>query len=208
MSARTMAKARPKPCPACITPRPADSVQEFSIGDSKYRLEGCDKHLDQFLTVLLTWVRMAVPVETSDASGLKPSAKAVVKPDRGGTLAYRIHPEIPDAVVQLEEDEVAVPAPPAPRFTPSPIHPERWTFTDHAIGRMTERNMTVDDAVWAAEHPDITRPSKRHPNCIVSRRGPFEVVFDPAVREVLTVWNRQMDDHTTVEQELELRNAS
>jgi hypothetical protein len=212
MAQRTAAKARPKNCPACIDPKPIESEQVFSFGESTYRFDGCDTHADQFLSDMFKWARMSNLVERGDGATVRRVASAPARPRRSGKLAYSVLPELPMHVVPAPaEDEIAETEPSVarPRFDPSlPVNHDRWTFRKHAEQRMTERGITEGEALWCAEHPDVTRPSIRRPDCLVRKRGSIQVVVNPKTFEILTVWHSRMDSDTNMDQELELRNAS
>lgn len=201
-------------CPACLDPaRPIDSEQTFSFGDSAYTFEGCDSHLDQFMTDMFKWARMSRLVEATDGqSTIRRVTTGPVRAQRSGKRAYSILPEIPVHVVHApaDEDDSKVEPPVAqPVFDLSlPANHERWTFHKHARERMAERNVAEDDALWCAEHWDVARPSIKHPDCIVYKRGQIQVVANPVTFEILTVWHSRIDTDAAMNQELELQNAS
>lgn len=211
MAQRTAARARLEYCPACIKPTPVESEQTFSFGDSTYRLHACDQHADQFLSDLFKWARMSTLVESGDSAALKPVTSAPARPRRSGKLAYSVLPEIPVHVVPSppEDDNATTPAVVQPRYDLTlPINHERWSFTGHARERLAERNVGRDEALWCAEHPDITRASVQHPGCLVYKRGAVQVVANPITFEILTVWDSRIDSDVTMNQELEFQNAS
>lgn len=211
MAQRTATKARVEYCPACIKPTPIESEQTFSFGDSTYRLRACDLHADQFLSDLFKWARMSTLLESSDSAALKPATPAPARPRRSGKLAYSVLPEIPVHVVQSppEDDDTIAPAVAQPRYDLTlPINHGRWSFSDHAKKRAAERNVNKDEALWCAEHPDITRPSVQHLDCLVYKRGAIQVVANPITFEILTVWDSRIDSDVTMNQELEFQNAS
>lgn len=184
-------------CVRCMTPRRAVTVERLSFGTSTYRLPLCDQHADMFQANMFGWSRCGELEEefVSFAPKIEPP------PERQLGRLVASHVAIPagEPVAKSPEPVRDVPQ---PRFDPTPlINASRWTFTEHARERMTQREVGEQDALWCAEHPDVIRDGDEGRK--VHIRGPIKVVVDPATHRIITVADRRYED-----QERELSHAS
>lgn len=62
-----------------------------------------------------------------------------------------------------------------------------WRFTSHALQRMGERFVMMEDLLPVLKHPDVTRPGDKNDGVEVWLGGRLKVVVNPEQHAVLTV---------------------
>ncbi len=101
----------------------------------------------------------------------------------------------PEKVVLSSEDiEPEQPAPVVRELPTIPATASRWVFSDHAIDRLREREITSDEALNAAERPEIVLPDKKQRGVEIRSRSDVVVVVDPFEDEILTVYRPGSED--------------
>lgn len=190
-------------CRVCLKPRPAVTVERLSFGDSAYKLAVCDEHADGFRRDMYRWSRCGILDEGDECRAFKPKARPPAR-NLGRLVVSKL--QIPAVTAPEPEPEPELPAPrPQPRFdTRMPVNADRWTWTSHAVGRATLRQLTEDEVLWCAEHPDVTRAGRK-PGTRIHQRGHVKVVIDPEMHEILTVADTRFEDN---DMEMELQDAS
>ena len=174
-------------CGRCFLPTPSTTTERLTFGTSSYDIDLCDAHADALRRDLYSWTRCGRPVEEN------PLWRRPLTPadDRLGTVkASYVHvPSAGGHIVEAQPE--AVPPPPEPASLP---HLRivgdigRWRMSEHALERSVQRGISVEDAVLAAESPDLTVPGRNGAH--IHTRGDVNAVVDRERCVILTVTNR------------------
>jgi hypothetical protein len=183
---------RPVNCVRCIKPTPSTTVIRFGLSQHWYVLALCEPHADLIHSDLRMLVRLA------EMESPEPITEAAVA-ERVHT-DWRTAPRVQGKVIiPKAQPAVASAAPAAPVATSSvpvvqvPAGGERWRFGHHAYDRMQERDVTVFDALWALEDPEVIRDSYEHAEAQVRVRGDIQVVCNTARWFVITVARKGLE---------------
>jgi len=188
-------------CVRCFIARAATTIERLTFGGATYDLALCEQHANMMMTDMTGWTRCGTIVDDAP----QPPPPATFTPVKTSTPLRS-----PRELVAIPK---ARPAPP-PAALKVPVAPEepvawftadepQWHLSIHALERIAERDIPRIDALWCAEHPDVTRPGKQ-PGTFIHVRGSIHVVTAPQYRTILTVWNRNFANDA----EMELDDAS
>lgn len=184
-------KIKRKVCDRCPVGQelPATRSIRFSLGDTKWEIDVCEKHGDQLEREVGSWgslgremgavdvdSRLYTPQYAEDSRRVAELRAKQVAEDRANQTGH-----IEEGV---EEEEVLSRLEPKRQTTPRDGRP--WSFTSHARERLESRGVDILDALHAATEPLVTRNADRPP-LMIHERGSIEVVVDPSTREIITV---------------------
>jgi hypothetical protein len=101
----------------------------------------------------------------------------------------------PEKVILSSEDVEPEPAQVAAKPRPAIPHTAaRWVFSDHAVDRLNERELTSDEVLHAAESPATVFPDKKGEGLEIRQRGEVIAVVDPYVYEIVTAYRPGSED--------------
>ncbi len=173
-------------------PRDVDAVvtERLMLNGVRWELDLCQACSDQLHALIHDW----------GDCGTQANAKtSVFDQQRRITGPVTINLDAgkprPEKVVLSEEDLAPEAAPVVPKERPTIPHTaSRWVFSDHAIDRLREREITSDEALHAAERPEKVLPDKQQRGAEIRSRGDVVAVVDPFEDEILTVYRPGSED--------------
>ena len=171
---------------------PAVVTENLALNGAKVALDLCQDCSDELYSSYLRWADLGTPIGSGTVfdGQRKLTGPLVINLDAP-------KPAAPDRrVVLSEEDIIDEPAlvEPRPR-SKSPLTAHRWIFSDHAMDRMRERNLDVDEVLTAAERPALCTPSKHDLDLQKRKHGDVTAVVNPVTCEIITVYGpKDLDD--------------
>lgn len=164
----------------CDSPHPESSgdvlathVDKFSLNGYRYEIDTCDACSAALYGQLMAWADLGTCVgepTVFDRTAAPVNQTVIVAPP-----------------VQVAEAEPAIPE---RRTGPRKVLPrtaERWTFSQHALDQMVERQFTREEVLWACERPEIVTPEFDERGGETRKRGRCLAVVDPYTATVITV---------------------
>lgn len=151
-------------CARCSKPHAASFLIAFTYEDVEYEMTLCSRHSLMFDRDMSAWVNVAdkmVPTKTKIAVGISNGGISLLDEQKPG----RIRGEISEEAMS-------------------------YTFTDHALQRMTKRHLSKQDVLAAISSPEkITAPGKNSdwPDAEVWLVDDIKAVVNPKRRRIITV---------------------
>jgi hypothetical protein len=186
-------KVKRKVCDRCPTGRelPATRSMQFSLGDTKWEIDVCEKHGDQLEREFGSWGSLGREMARAYGDSRLYTPEYAEESRRVAELRTKQSAEdrAKSPVVDLEPlGDVAVTTaePESERRQTTPTDGRPWSFTDHARERLEERGVDILDALHTATSPFVTRQAQ-HPPLLIHERGEVKVVVDPITRSIITV---------------------
>lgn len=177
-------------CPLNKKPVPATRTIRFGFGDTFWDIDVCELHGHQLERDLYGWGRLGRVVEQQQLGrmfGSDYSANA----RRLSELRSEQHRE-DRAVDDARRSELAAATGTellARVQGPQPAAPEdagEYVFTEHALMRLEEREISAINALWAASSPKLRRPARQQ-GLIIHERDGVKVVLNPQTKAIITV---------------------
>lgn len=166
-------------CDKCSRDTEAVVSERIGFNGETFSLDLCQSHSDELNDDLMSWAKVGTKIGTTN----KWDAKRIVT---GPTLVSVEPLRKPPTVIDVREPE---PVTVTRRQLPSyPMTAARWNVTHHAKERLDEREISIDLALFAAEAPELTRPSRYDQDCELRTRNQVTVVVDPVDESILTVY--------------------
>lgn len=160
---------------------PATRTEVISIGTSRWQLKLCEKHGNDLDREIFGWGRLGEQLEEHSS------------PAFGG---YDIEQGRRTAELRAEQSKADRDAEPMTlaaatikaeaNRTGLPVSAGKWVFTQHAIERLSERNIRIIDALRAASQPKIQRPGRDRNIWLHTSEG-VRVTVDRSTNRILTV---------------------
>lgn len=173
-------------CIRCMQPTPMDSRVNICVDEERYPLDLCETHAERLHRDLAPYIRGVDPIEH------KPPIRFGQAPQpRPRPVA------IPRRVVEFAEPT------PEPQPALAPVHrlnvpavpgSDGWLFSDHAIKRLRERELDIDEVLRTAVHPQRSAPGKLPETTACHRDGLIAVVVESR-KLIVTAYRDGDPDH-------------
>lgn len=172
-------------CPRNRKPNLATKQVPFSFDGVKWLIDLCDDCYDKLEREMYAWGRLGEEIDQSETARFTEETRAAgirlaeLRAQQREDLT-KARPVAPEEVVPKRAMHLAnVP-------TGLPDEAKDWVFSDHAIQRMRERNVSAVQALFAALSPEIQRPGRDDDTTVCYARG-VKAVVKFADQVVLTV---------------------
>lgn len=182
-----MAQVEKPACGRCFTPTLATTKRKFSVDDSHYLINLCDKHAAMFDKDFLTWSNYGY-----DDEAYLPAQRmfTVDQIERQKAAAELRAKQAPEPMLPVAEPARVL-----------PIHVEHamrtaWSMTAHARERMIERGYTELEVLQTATHPDAVIDADGNwygPDCNVYQLRDCQIVVKPKAKLVITCHPKRSD---------------
>lgn len=172
-----------KICDRCLKDTLATDTVRFSVGDTEYEIDVCEKHADMFQRDISGWTRVAREKERPNFF-----ARSDVQRERHNSI-------------RVETQQRARPAPTEPKNHPPIERPEvrvSWYLSQHAEERLEERGPVYGferkDVFLAAQAPEEVTPQAEEDRFMYVR-GKVALIVSRQSSTILTVmpatWNTE-----------------
>ena len=172
-------------CDRCPVGRegPATRTEIISIGTSRWQLKLCEKHGSDLDREMFGWGRLGEQLEDHvgtafrgyDVEQHRRTAELRAEQTRADRDAEPLAMTLAAATIKAEANRTGL-----------PVSAGKWVFTQHAIERLSERNIRVIDALRAASQPKVQRPGRDRNVWLHSSEG-VNVAVDRSTNRILTV---------------------
>lgn len=170
-------------CDCCPTEPPAVVTEKLQLNGARVELDLCQKCSDRLYSDFLGWADKGTPIGNG----------TVFDQQRQITGPVLVNLDVPkkvsDRPTVISEEMTEEPTPIARNQPASPPTAHRWIFTDHALERVQERNLNVDEVLFAAERPAFVYPSKTDPGLEVRTLNNVTAIVDPILFEIITAYD-------------------
>lgn len=162
-------------CARCAFPKRSEFLISFTYEGFDYEMPLCEQHVELFDREMTGWTRLAKEIGPSSGRDHRPPPKS-----NGLSPGTAIHFPVTHAGV-VADDRVTV----DPRKAVSD-EAMAYALSEHALERMTQRQVSVNEVYAAISRPTIQRGG-RSPNTLVLLSGDVKVVVNSEEKRVLTV---------------------
>jgi hypothetical protein len=183
-------------CDRCDFSRAAEATthRNFTIDETHYRLELCDKHAAMFDRDLGTWTLLAAEVEPTRARSQFFGEEERRRTARIRELKERANSEAASqAFAERRAKEIDSETLQRAEFNARQLIPGalKWRLTDHARERMVERGFAIEEVLRAAATPGVViRQPWRGPAIAVHSLGDCRVAVNESTYAIITVIDR------------------
>lgn len=174
----------------------ATSTQELTFWGTTYLFKLCEAHADRLFHDIIAWTRIGEPKQ--DKGYFQPKVDLRSAEELEGStyitasyVAPRRSRNVEPALAAAPQDLVSEFGRQLHDLAGQDLLPD-WRLTRHAFEREAERVVSREDALMAAQFPDLIRPGDR-PTTEVRMRGNTWVVVDPDTREIVSVAYREKE---------------
>jgi hypothetical protein len=163
---------------------PAVVTEKLSLNGARVELDLCQACSDELYSTFCRWADIGTTVGRGTIFDGQRKIDGPVVIDLTDKK-----PKVPERPVVISEEEVDGEKPVVRQMPTVPHTASRWVFIDHAVDRLNERKLDVDDVLHAAERPEKVLPSKQGNGRRLHFRGDVCAVVDPIMHEIITAYD-------------------
>lgn len=165
-------------------------TEKLSLNGAKVELDLCQDCSNELFSTYVRWADLGTPIGSGSVFD---GQRKLTGPLMIDLSAPR--PVASDRRIVVSEEDIVETAPVERRAVSRvPATAHRWVFIDHAIDRLNERKLDVDDVLLAAERPEKVLQSKANPDRLRHFRGNVVAVVDPYTFEIITAYDPRIQE--------------